>query len=241
MAPQVTIWSYRRYRRLTLFLLAITLPGHSESKLLDAGKLVEGHLEDGESHEYTFTLAAGEYARVLVEQRSIKLAVSVSGPRGEEILSAASEAIGEIESAEIVAEASGNFRLRLAPSEAHPPAGEYTITLKAVEPATERHRMRVAAALEFARAMTAYNRGTRAGMLKALEQLENALAGWRAAQDRIGESRALVTIAVIQAEAGNEVKAIESAAQALTAAQATGDGLAEARARDALGQVQYYF
>jgi CHAT domain-containing protein/tetratricopeptide (TPR) repeat protein len=244
VAPQVTIGSYRRYRhRLTLLLLLldITPPGQAESKSLGAGKVVEARLADGESHEYTFTLAAGEYARVLVDQRSVKLTVSVIGVGGEEIFSTDSEAIGETESAEIVAEASGSFRVRLKPSELHPPAGEYAITLKTVEPATERHRKCVVAAGEFARAMTAYMQGTREGMLKALEQLGNALAGWRAAQDRIAESRALVAIAVIQAEAGNEEKAMEYAAQALTAAQDTGDRLVEARALDALGQVQYYF
>jgi CHAT domain-containing protein len=242
MAPQVTIWFYRRYcRPLSLFLLAITLPGQTESKLLDAGKLIEGRLADGESHEYTFTLTAGEYARVLVDQRSVKLTVSVISPGGQEIFSTDSEAIGEPESAEVVANASGIFRVRLKPSELHPPEGQYAITLKTVKAATDRDRKSVAAVEEFARAMAAYMQGTHEGMLKALEQLGNALAGWRATQDRIEESRTLATIAVIQAEAGNEAKAREYGAQALTVAQATGDSFVEARALDALGQVEYYF
>jgi hypothetical protein len=93
--------------------------------------------------------------------------------------------------------------------------------------------MRVAAAAEFERGMSAYLGGSGDGILKAIDQIAGALSNWRAAQDRAAESRALATLAILHAEAGNRDKAFEFAIQALPVAQASRDPLAES-ALDAL-------
>jgi tetratricopeptide (TPR) repeat protein len=230
-----------RRRRLLLFAggsLPILLGAQTT---LEIGKTIEARLGDGESHKYSFALESGQYARVLVDQRSINVAIKLFAPNGEEIFAADSETIGASESTELIAEVPGNYRLRLTTAEPHAPAGQYAITWKDVEPATERHRMRVAAAREFARGISSYAEGTREGILKAIDHLGGALADWRAAQDRAAESRALVTIGLYHAETGNRDKAFEFATQALPVAQDSRDPLAEARALDALGQVNYYF
>src|SRR5690349_4434154 len=46
---------------------------------LEVGKTIEGRLAGGQSHEYHFTLTAGQYARVLVEQHTINVEVAVIG------------------------------------------------------------------------------------------------------------------------------------------------------------------
>jgi len=143
---------------------------------LEPGKTVGRELAEGQSHEYSFASEAGQYARIVVDQRSINIAVTVLTPDGKELFSGDSYAIGESESAEVITDLSGNFRLRITPSESHAPNGLYAITLKDLEPATERLRMRVAATQEFARGIAAYMRGTREGILKAIEDLDNALA-----------------------------------------------------------------
>ena len=208
---------------------------------LERGKTTEGELAEGQSHEYSFTLQAGQYARVLVDQRSINIAVTVFAPDGKELFAGDSYPIGESESAEIIGESSGVFRLRLQASEPAAPKGRYTISLKDIEPATERHQMRVAAAAEYARSMTSFMQGARESILKSIDQLGKALAHWRAAGDRAGEALALVRISLAHAEIGNQEKALEYAAQAFPVAHDSHDPLTEARALDCLGQANFYF
>src|SRR5215831_9740973 len=49
----------------------------AEPTLLEPGKTIERQLAGGQSHEFSFTLQAGQYARISVEQRSINVAVAV--------------------------------------------------------------------------------------------------------------------------------------------------------------------
>src|SRR4051794_37838672 len=110
MTTSVTRGIYRR-SALALYaalFLAILLPG--QTTFLETGKTLEGRLSDGESREYSVTLKSGEYARVLIDQRSINIAVKLFAPDGREILSADSETNGQNESAELVAELSGSYR-----------------------------------------------------------------------------------------------------------------------------------
>src|SRR5262245_31522956 len=68
--------------------IATTLPGQTykvvehDATVLEPGKGLQGSLAGGQSHEYRFQLGAGEYARVVVEQHSIDLAVACLGPGG---------------------------------------------------------------------------------------------------------------------------------------------------------------
>jgi tetratricopeptide (TPR) repeat protein len=217
-------------------LLSATLYGQTT---LEPGRITGRELADGQAHEYSFGLEAGQYARVSVDQRSINVTVAVFAPDGKELYSGDSYAIGESEIAALIAEVSGNFRLRVTPSEPRAPSGRYAIVLEDVEPAMERHRMHAAGTVEFARGMGLCSQGTREALLQAIEQLGSALTYWRDAQDRAAESRALLTTALFHAEAGNQKEAIEFANRALR--QDSHDPLAEARALDALGQVQHYF
>lgn len=227
---------------LLLMVLAAALDGQTTGSMpLQPGKTVERQLASGQSHEYSLAIRAGQYARVLVDQRSINLAVTVFGPEGRELFAADAAGIGEAEPAEWIAKVGGSYRIRLAPSEPQAPNGSYAVTLEGVEPATERHAMRVAGTAEFARAMTSYKKGTRAAMLEAADRLGRALAHWRAAHDRALEVRALVPLALVHAELGNQQKAQEYAAQSLPAARDSHDSRAEARALDCIGQVRYYF
>jgi CHAT domain-containing protein/tetratricopeptide (TPR) repeat protein len=205
------------------------------------GKIVETRFAGGQSHEYRIALKAGQYARVAVEQQSIDLAIAVFGPRGNKLFAAESYGIGYAETAELIAAGSGDYRLRLTASDRHAPDGRCAIILQNVEPATERHRIRISAAAEFARGMTLRKQGTREAMLKALDQLGRSVAHWRAAQDRVAEAQTLGAITSLEIDLGNEKKALEYATEALPLAQASHDRRAEARALDSLGEVHNYF
>src|SRR5262245_59096216 len=124
----------------------------AQSTLLDPGTTIEGQLQAEQSKECRFTLQAGQYARVVVEQHTIDVTLTCLGPDGKQLWSADSFNIGDAESAELVAETSGTYRLQITPSEPHARNGRYEVTLRSPEPATDRHKKRIAAAREFAEA-----------------------------------------------------------------------------------------
>src|SRR5262249_3326205 len=106
---------------------------------LEQGKTHEGTVAGGQAHDYRFALAAGQYAKLLLDQRSINVAVECFGPDGKLRFSADSYLIGDTETVELVADDSGIYRLHVRAPDQHAPAGRYDITLSEIEGATERH------------------------------------------------------------------------------------------------------
>jgi CHAT domain-containing protein/Tfp pilus assembly protein PilF len=219
--------------------LAATLG--AQSTLLEPGSTTEGQLQGGQSNEYRFTLQAGQYARLSVEQRTINVALACYGPDGTPIWSADSFDIGDTETAEFVGETSGTYRLQITAPELHAPAGRYDITLQTPEPATARHRDRIAAARKFAEGMTLFRQDTRESMLQAVERFKESLANWRQAGDPVEEARTLYTIGLTYIEIGDEKAALEYATAGLKSAQAAKDRKAEGRALNSLAEVENNF
>jgi len=213
----------------------------AEPTFLEPGKTIERQLAGGQSHEYQFILQEAQYARVSVEQRNINVAVVVLAPDGKQVFAGDAYPIGQAEPVELIAGNTGVYRLRVATSERNAPSGRYEMTLRDVEPSTERHKIRIAAARAFAEAMTLYRQGTREAMLKAIGHLEDALAQWRALQDLVEQASMLYTISLTYMEIGNQQDALKYASEALPVARASHDRTIEGRALDSLGDVQNYF
>ena len=112
-------------------LLAQTIPPQvvGATQQLEVGKTIEGQLAGGQSHEYQFTLAAGQYARLSVEQPTINVAVAVIGPGGAQAFAGDSYGLGAAEPAELIADTTGTYLLRVTASEQKAPAGRYEVTL----------------------------------------------------------------------------------------------------------------
>src|SRR4051794_21668213 len=115
---------------------ALTLRGEAA---LAPGNSLQAVLTSGKSHEYEVQLRAGEYARVVVEQRSVDVSVTCLDPAGNEIFSLDSSVIGDPETAELIADIEGLYRLRIAAAP-HSAGGEYEVALREIQPSTERHR-----------------------------------------------------------------------------------------------------
>jgi hypothetical protein len=56
--------------------------GASDVRWLEEGKPIERQLSGGESHSYQLNVKAGQYARVIVDQRGIDVVVNLFGPDG---------------------------------------------------------------------------------------------------------------------------------------------------------------
>src|SRR5215472_1355163 len=142
--------SAKRLRHLCSLIFCAVACIAADLVLLKPGKTVARELAGGQSHEYQFELEAGQYAKLLLDQRSINVAVECIGPDGKPRFSADSYFTGDTEIVELIADTSGPFRLRVTAPDAHAPAGRYEITLREVEKATDRHESRIAAARAYA-------------------------------------------------------------------------------------------
>src|SRR5262245_52045505 len=108
---------------------------------LELGKPVERELAGGQSHSYQLSLDAGQYARLVVDQRGIDLVIRLSGPDGKEIAEFDSESrLQGQESVSLVAEEAGIYRLIAQPKQKLAPAGRYEIRIVEVRDAAANYR-----------------------------------------------------------------------------------------------------
>jgi CHAT domain-containing protein/Tfp pilus assembly protein PilF len=113
-----------------------------EIATLAPGKPIERDLLGGQKHDYQITLAEGQYASVIVEQRGIDLVVRLQEMDGRTIAKFDDESRkqGE-EKVEMVAAAAGGYRLSVEASSKSAPAGQYEIRVAEMRAATENDRL----------------------------------------------------------------------------------------------------
>jgi CHAT domain-containing protein/Tfp pilus assembly protein PilF len=225
----ITRLSRHLRRKIVLVLLGCgalstqPLEPPAEPTLLEQGKTIERQFAGGESHEYRFTLHEGEYAKILLFQRTINVAVECFGPDGILRFDADSHMIDDTEIAELIGDTSGMYRFRVTAPEKHAPVGRYNITLREVEPATDRHRSRIAAARAYSEAWRSSRAAGRDSVVKALQNFDTAAAHWHEANDLFEEARTLMIAGVYYAATGERQKAFDYEARAMTAAKASRD------------------
>ena len=230
--------------RLSLALIAgvcIATDLSAQSQILEQNRRIRAELAAGQSHDYQFDLRAGEYARVVIQQRTVDVAVVCLGPEGQELFAVDSQVVGDAETVEVAAESPGAYRLRITPSELHAPNGRYEITLRDLGAATERNKLRIAAARALSAGVRSRRAGTREGFLRAIAEVESALSYWRAAQDRIEEANALLTLGLLYIEIGDRARAVQNTTDALVIARSTLEPSITGRALEAVARVHNSF
>jgi tetratricopeptide (TPR) repeat protein len=114
---------------------------NQQTRRLEPGKPIERELAGGQSHSYQLALDAGQYAKLVVDQRGIDVVAQMSGPDGKQIAEFDSERILRAqESVSLVAEATGNYRLIVRPKQKGAIAGSYEIRLEELRAATDDDR-----------------------------------------------------------------------------------------------------
>jgi len=201
-----------------------------ERTLLEQGKTIERQLAGGQSHEYQFPLNAGQYAKLLLDQRSINVAVACFGPDGKLRFEADSYLIGDTEIAELIGDVTGTYRFRVIAAESTAPLGRYDITLREIASATERHHSSIAAARAYAEARKIVKTPTpsRAAAIAAIPKFEKALGHWRAAQDTFEEAQTLFVTGLYYSNCGDQSKGLDYINRGLSVAQASGNRRMEA-------------
>src|SRR5262245_16009242 len=100
--------------------------GDQGAQSLVLGQPIERELAGGQGHAYQITLSAGQFMKVIVEQRGIDVVVGLLGPDAKQIMEFDSEIrIQGQETVWQVAEVAGSYRMNVKAKHKGAPAGGY--------------------------------------------------------------------------------------------------------------------
>src|SRR5262245_24559186 len=87
----------------------------AEVMSLEVGQVIPGELKGGQSHSYQISIAAGQYAHVVVDQKGIDVVVKLFAPDGKLIteVDSLNGAVGP-EPVYAIAETTGIYRLEVS-------------------------------------------------------------------------------------------------------------------------------
>ncbi len=225
-------------------------PAPPEAMPLIRGQVIEGNLASGETRHYQVSLAAGEFAVVMVGQVGVELHVAVAGDDGRRLEQLAGwNGISRARPVLLLADTATTCRITITNHERQ--AGAFFVHLTTHRPATAVDRQRFTAFETFQSAQQTRRKNTKPDLEMAVTQLHQALSAYQAANDTDGEAETLVTLGLIYDNLGQTQRAIECYDRALPLRRASSEpaGLMQlfnnlARAYDHAGEkrraVDYY-
>jgi CHAT domain-containing protein len=190
---------------------------------LEEGRPIERELAGGETHSFQVRLAAGQYLRVIVDQRGIDIALKIFGTDGRKLVEMDSpNATQGPEAISVIAEQSGDYRVEISSLNKEVLTGRYEAKVAAIRAATEQDRKWIAA-------QSAYNEGQglrrqrdAESWRRSIESYQEAIRNWQAAGDRLMETHALYCIGLTWRSLTQLQKALEYFNQALRLQQTEG-------------------
>ncbi len=210
-----------------------------EIRTLEHKTPVERELVGGQTHSYRVSLNAGQYVRVMVEQKGIDVAMTLFSPDkaklAEIILPHTLQGRKVIIA---VTEQSGNHRVEVRSQKKDAAAGRYEIQILDLREATAEDRTRIAFRKLIAEASNLRLQGTAASLNGAIEKLQEALPLIRGIRDRYGESEALANMGAAYFFLAEYQKTIEMFTLALAIWQETGDRQGQAVAYTYIANAQ---
>jgi CHAT domain-containing protein/Tfp pilus assembly protein PilF len=193
---------------------------------------LEDEIAAGETREYGLAMAAGDYARVSVDQTKADVILRLADPAGRPVAEA--DGPGGRKAPELlswIAAAAGDYRLEIAGKE----TGRTRILLEELRASQPGDTERVQAERGWWEAKHWLVLEDEAWKRKALTRFEETLALWEKSGDRPGEILTLNEIGSIHRILGDTDEAISFFEHALGLALQNGDRHGEAQARNDLG------
>jgi CHAT domain-containing protein/lipopolysaccharide biosynthesis regulator YciM len=206
---------------------------------LVAGVPVEGEIAGGEVREHRIPLRAATYARVVVDQAAVDVALELHGPDGT-VLAQVDSRGGhrEPEILSWLAPAAGSYRLLVRPHDPQAARGVYAVLLEETRPAAPGDTTRIATEWAFAAARQRGYAESLEDKHGAVQDLQKVLAVWQEAGDRLRTVQTLNELGNLQARLGDDDAALAALTQALDGARALGDRREQARALDQIGPIE---
>lgn len=199
-------------------------PSQSDIATLEHKIPVERELAGGQTHSYRLALNAGQYVRVMVEQKGIDVAMTLFSPDGAKLAEIILPHTLQGRKVIIaVTSAAGNHRLEVRSQKNDAAAGRYELQMVDLREATDEDRTRVEIRKLVAEAMNLRLQGTAQSLNRAIEKLQEALPLILSIRDRYGESEALANMGAAYFFLSDYQKCIEMFTLALAIWQETGD------------------
>ena len=211
-------------------------PKARPARRLELGKPVEGQLGPGQADVFTVEANAGQFVRVVAQQKGVDLVLTAGGPDGKELLVADSPTyeLGP-ETVSWMAEECGTFTIQASKSARSFEIGKYEITLVARRAPAEDDASRIAAERGFYEAVTKERAGEKEKLQEALKLYEQAAGLWNKLSEPYAEALCLHRMGSIVSGAGDTQKAIALFEKALSLRRAAGDSAGEATTLNNMG------
>jgi CHAT domain-containing protein/Tfp pilus assembly protein PilF len=187
-----------------------------------------GELAGGGSHLYTIKLEAGQYLKVVVDQRGVSIIVALSGPDGKEIVAVGPGGTSGPEPLYAIASTSGDYRLEVRSADKKAPPGRYEARIEEMRAASAEDKTRVSVALDIAEAVRLQRRDTAEASRKALAIYEGTLQRLRSLGDVQGEADSLREAGELMLLLNDTEKSVDYLEQELPLRHRLGDANGEA-------------
>ncbi len=205
-------------QRLSLLVLILQSPGvfaqaqvTTEPMTLVHGQPVERDIAGGQAHNYRIALQAGQFVRVVVEQKAIDVALKIAAPDGKQLIGANFGEAGELESLSAEAAAGGEYQLTIRAAGS---AGSYRVRLEVKAAASAQDKQRMTAERLLVDVAKSFHQGAGA-LATTIEKARQALTIWRELGDRHWEAATANIIGQAYVTVGTSEQAIEALNQAL--------------------------
>ncbi|MEW6213040.1 MAG: tetratricopeptide repeat protein [Acidobacteriota bacterium] len=192
-----------------------------QTERLEAGRKVERELKGGQSHIYEIALAASQFIRVAVEQKSIDIHLSLRAPAGSIIEEADGTAAAQgVESISAIAEHSGSYLLEARAN--GKASGIYSVAIE-IRTATARDRHLVSADRAIHQSEKLRQAKTAEGFRQAASKLEEAVSSLKQADETALIPATLRTLGAVYRSAGEREKALTAYAESLSLFRQSGN------------------
>ena len=201
------------------------------------GTNVERPLTAGTSHTYVTQATAGEVLRIKVDQLGIDVALTVSGPDGQQLSQMDSpNGLWGTEAVSLVAPASGDYQIKVRSTEKFVSPGNYRLTVEKSPTPSHSDALRIEAEQAFVLAQKLRIEGKADSLANAVVNYQKALDTWKTLQDADAQAKALVGLARTSWTLRKKEDAVAYFKQALALRQAMKDAQGEGYVLNDLGR-----
>jgi len=196
--------------------------------LLPVGVTIDSQAKGGDTLSFSVELAAGQTARVEIEQNGVDVALAAYKPTGERYIETESPSgvLGN-DLILVTADSTGIYKIDVTPSDPRATIGKFKIKLSEIRPTTETDHKINAAAKRITKAAdeatVLRQNGTREGRRAAIAKFAEVIELSRQKQDKIWEVVALVTTGLLYEQLGEVQRSLDFYSRGLELARAVGN------------------